>query len=181
LFGTLNSSGQAQFNSWRAFITNFSNWNQLIHKGANENFLDFEELFRTTFLDPMLFSKCKNAILELSPYCPEDKNYVHGDFGFGNLLIDGNKITGILDWAELLCGDFLVDIAALDYGRDTNSFSSFFEEFCRQESIPIPHFHERLRCYKIIMALKSMYLEANRNQPEWYDEEVGKLKKMGIG
>jgi hygromycin-B 4-O-kinase len=179
-FGTLNVSGKGQFQTWHDFISNFANWEILIHKGVKEIFWSFDQLYSTSFLDEAICEKCKSSILQLAKFCPEEKHYVHGDFGFGNILTDGKKITAVLDWAELLCGDFLVDIAALDYGRDSNLYSTLFRQYCELKKIPIPYFEERLRCYKIIMALKSMYLEANRNQRDWYEEEVEKLKKMGV-
>ena len=49
--------------------------------------------------------------LKLIEYCPEEHKLVHGDFGSNNVLTDGQKITGVLDWDCALYGDPLFDVA----------------------------------------------------------------------
>jgi hypothetical protein len=40
---------------------------------------------------------------------------VHGDFSYHNTMIKDGKITGIIDWQEAGCGDWLIDLARLIY------------------------------------------------------------------
>jgi len=40
---------------------------------------------------------------------------IHGDFWFGNLLIEGNRITGLLDFENLALGDPVADFVPLLY------------------------------------------------------------------
>jgi aminoglycoside phosphotransferase (APT) family kinase protein len=44
------------------------------------------------------------------PDVPEAPNIVHLDFSFNNLIIDGNKITAVLDWESSHIGDPAEDI-----------------------------------------------------------------------
>ena len=46
---------------------------------------------------------------EIKPYL------LHGDYGFDNVLVDQGKISGVLDWANAKYGDFLYDVAWLDF------------------------------------------------------------------
>jgi hygromycin-B 4-O-kinase len=180
-FGTLSGSGQGSFPSWRSFLTCFQGWPDMIHHGVSETLLDFDALFERSFLDRKVVDSCIREIRAWAPCCPDSPHFVHGDLGFGNCVTDGSSITGVLDWAELLCGDFLVDVAAQDFGRGDTLYSDLFLESAKERDIPLPHFRERLRCYQLLMGLKSIFLEANRGQEEWYREDCAKLARLGIG
>jgi aminoglycoside phosphotransferase (APT) family kinase protein len=44
----------------------------------------------------------------------------HGDMGLGNLLVDGDVVTGIIDWDAAGCGDRSLDLSKLLYGAYRN-------------------------------------------------------------
>ena len=48
---------------------------------------------------------------KLMSFCGDQKHLFHGDFGFDNVLSDGSRVTGVLDWAE--CGYGEAEIAKL--------------------------------------------------------------------
>lgn len=50
---------------------------------------------------------------ELAGSCPEERGPIHGDSGSSNLLTDGRRITGIIDWDRGAFGDPLYDVANL--------------------------------------------------------------------
>jgi aminoglycoside phosphotransferase (APT) family kinase protein len=50
----------------------------------------------------------------------EERAIVHGDFGFHNLLVSGDRVTAVLDWELATIGDPLVDLMGLmkSWGAD---------------------------------------------------------------
>jgi aminoglycoside 2''-phosphotransferase len=51
---------------------------------------------------------------------------IHGDFGGSNILIDGNQISGILDFSAVCYSDPALDIAAISTYTEP-----FFSHFCQ--------------------------------------------------
>mgnify|MGYP000105976794 CR=1 FL=1 len=54
---------------------------------------------------------------ELARHCPDVRALVHADFGSNNVLTDGRRITGVIDWSEAMYGDPLYDIANILFWR----------------------------------------------------------------
>ncbi|QDP95919.1 phosphotransferase [Microlunatus elymi] len=53
----------------------------------------------------------------LRPWTPV---FVHGDLQPSHVFVDGNEITGIIDWSEAAHGDALYDLATLTMGHPTH-------------------------------------------------------------
>jgi aminoglycoside phosphotransferase (APT) family kinase protein len=51
----------------------------------------------------------------LRPYTPA---FTHGDLQVSHVFIDGDEITGVLDWSEAGQGDALYDLASLTLGHE---------------------------------------------------------------
>jgi hygromycin-B 4-O-kinase len=71
-----------------------------------------ESSFCQKTLDATALQTVMQSYLELTKHCPE-KKLTHGDFSSNNVLINGQKITGILDWDCALYGDLLFDMAGI--------------------------------------------------------------------
>jgi Ser/Thr protein kinase RdoA (MazF antagonist) len=50
----------------------------------------------------------------LRPWVPA---FVHGDLQVAHVFVDGDEITGVLDWSEAGCGDAMYDLASLTLGH----------------------------------------------------------------
>ena len=50
----------------------------------------------------------------LRPWTPV---FTHGDLQVDHVFVDGDEITGIIDWSEAACGDALSDLATLTLGH----------------------------------------------------------------
>ncbi|HVM71279.1 MAG TPA: phosphotransferase [Anaerolineales bacterium] len=73
---------------------------------------------------------------------------IHGDFGGSNILIDGNRISGILDFSSMEYNDPALDIASVStYGEP------FFSYFCQFYALSEP-LRERACFYRGIFALE---------------------------
>jgi aminoglycoside phosphotransferase len=53
----------------------------------------------------------------LRPWAPV---FTHGDLQLDHVFVDGDKITGVLDWSEASQGDALHDLAVLTLGHEEN-------------------------------------------------------------
>lgn len=53
----------------------------------------------------------------------EDRTVIHGDYGFHNLLVDRDEVTGVLDWELATVGDPLTDVMGLtkSWGADSRT------------------------------------------------------------
>jgi aminoglycoside phosphotransferase (APT) family kinase protein len=51
----------------------------------------------------------------LRPYTPV---FTHGDLQVDHVFVDGDKVTGVLDWSEAARGDALHDLAILTLGHE---------------------------------------------------------------
>ena len=51
----------------------------------------------------------------LRPWAPA---FMHGDFQIGHVFIDGDDVTGVVDWSEAAQGDALYDLASLTLGHE---------------------------------------------------------------
>ena len=55
------------------------------------------------------------AGVALRPWTPV---FIHGDFQVTHVFVDGDKITGVLDWSEAAQGDAMFDLAILTLGHE---------------------------------------------------------------
>ena len=53
----------------------------------------------------------------LRPWAPV---FMHGDLQLDHVFVDGDKVTGVLDWSEASRGDALFDLAVLTLGHEEN-------------------------------------------------------------
>ena len=50
----------------------------------------------------------------LRPWTPV---FIHGDLQVDHVFVDGDEVTGVIDWSEAACGDALFDLATLTLGH----------------------------------------------------------------
>ncbi len=156
-------------------------------KGANaswkERLLSVDEyakqgLFETTFLEREFWDKAYVRLSELQAYCPEERFLVHGDFGFGNLLYDGQKLTGVIDWEASMYGDFLYDIAWLSFWSANSDIEQKYEDRSKEKGIILADFSERILCYKLYIGLSSLSFYAYSGQEEKYRKSKAKMELL---
>ena len=98
---------------------------------------------------------------ELVAVCPDRRGLVHGDLLAGNVLVDGERLTGVLDWANSLAGDPLYDVAWLTFwapwhpGLDPTRVRALARELFGG-----PGFEERLQCYEVHIGLDAQQYNA---------------------
>lgn len=96
-YGYWDGNGEAGIKSWKEFIL------------TRDQDLVKEAIEQGTFLEVDFINKLKENMKSLIKYLPEHRYLVHGDYGFNNVISDGETITGVLDWGESTYGDFVYD------------------------------------------------------------------------
>jgi len=137
-YGFINSKGNGTYNSWREHV---------IASNAEDQAGTFWEgwysLFKTSCLEKDVFDECYNRLLVYSSYNEPHRHFIHGDFHQFNILSDGQHITGIID-TNSKYGDFLVDLATLDWHLRKLDVILAYQNYQQQIGISIPNFKERM-------------------------------------
>jgi len=154
-FGYWNSSGQADYKNWTDFI------------------LDVRNSLSDKILGEKLIKNIKSNI----DICPNDRSLIHGDFGFNNILSDGEKITAVIDWGDSKYGDFVYDIAWLVFWSSNTDYVSLFKKFYSKKGIDIPYFDKRINCYFNHIAMEVLSFYDKQKDKEGYKLAYNKLVK----
>jgi hygromycin-B 4-O-kinase len=147
-FGPFDAQGRGRYGSWRHYLTAV----------ASPALYDWAAL--EARIDPAVVEACVETIVALAAHCPEVCQFVHGDFGSNNVLTDGRRITGVIDWSEAMIGDPLYDLANILFWRPwlacMERQARYFEtvEPGRLRDV------ERLRCYQLRIGLEQLYQSA---------------------
>ncbi|MDQ6858270.1 MAG: phosphotransferase [Chloroflexota bacterium] len=116
------------------------------------------------------FDRALERVRLLSVFCPEDRYLVHSDLLHFNVLVDDDLVSALLDWGSSLIGDFVYDIAWLEFWkpwypawRDID-FAGEARRHYASTGLAVSHFTERLRCYELAIALANMVWFASREE-----------------
>jgi hygromycin-B 4-O-kinase len=165
-YGTWDLTGQGEFGSWREAVS------------ANLQ-LDDDETKSAEFYDNSLVAGLHTEISALLKFIPEERVLLHSDYGFNNALSDGKRITGVIDWENSGYGDYMFDVAWLDFWVDSQGYAKAFEEHYAKQNRNVSHFNERLACYKLVIGLGSLGFFARSRQREKYEfvqEVIGRIR-----
>jgi hygromycin-B 4-O-kinase len=164
--GSLRADGRGQHPSWAAFLTGIAD------QDAPGFWHGWRALFDTTFLDRRLWDELHRRFLELVPFCPEERRLVHGDFGFDNVLVEGDRVSAILDWANAKVGDPLFDVAYLCF------WSTRHADLLRARYGAAPAYDARISCYHLLFALDALRFYAKAGRRESYDWIVERIETL---
>lgn len=150
-YGTIRADGNGTYRSWKEHV---------VAENAEDQTGTFWEgwhsLFTTSCLEKDVFEECYARLLAYCPYNEPHRHFIHGDFHQWNILTDGQRITGIID-CNCKYGDFLVDLATLDWHMKKLDVIQAYRHYQRQTETIIPHFEERLigaRYYNGLIGLR---------------------------
>lgn len=164
-YGYWDGRGQAKWQLWSAF---------LLDRDPVTNTPDrtWSEVLSHLFVDRALIREVFGRLEELVAYVPEERRLVHGDFGFDNLLAEGENITAVLDWGEGMYGDPLYDVGWLDFWSDDVPYGQIFMERFHPKGMDLTHLGQRLRCYKLYIGIHALAVDALvRAEPDYRKTE----------
>ena len=129
---------------------------------------DWAAMARQPFFEKNLFDEFFQEMQRRLPCCPSDRYLIHRDFGFANVMADGNRITGVLDWAEFGYGDFLYDVACLDHFSQDIPYGALWHARAKSLGRVEPNFQERMQCYMLNLGLHDMAIAATLGNERSY-------------
>jgi hygromycin-B 4-O-kinase len=83
--------------------------------------------------------------------------------------------TGGLDWLDARYGDFVYDVAILDYWTPLLRVRERFQQFYQQQEILVPAYPERILCYQCYVTLSAMRFYAKSGQQQSYEYVCGRM------
>jgi hygromycin-B 4-O-kinase len=119
------------------------------------------------------FDQAYARLQELVGGLPEERHIVHGDLVNHNVLVQGPRITAVIDWGNALYGDWLYDVAWLIFWwpwfpqwRDID-ITAELDRHWDQHGGPPPGLHHRLHACLVHIGLDAMAYNAYRGR--WED------------
>lgn len=125
-------------------------------------------------LEKNVVDKLLEKYKKLLKYSPDVRYLVHADFGFNNATVENNKITGIFDWEHAFYGDFLYDIAWLDFWgnkaieKDRIDYKGIFYKHYQEKDVDIINYNERILLYKLNFGIGAMMFFVHSHQEKKY-------------
>lgn len=111
-------------------------------------------------------------------YEPTDgARLIHNDFADWNLITNGRKITGVLDWDECHAGDPIADLACWSTFFSMKRMASFMKGYTSIVTLP-DDFDDRFHFYRLRYTISKMALRAKRYQ---VDKAEFIRKKIELG
>lgn len=163
-YGVFDDRGRGMTSSWHAFLSRINQ-----EEREQDYYGKWHALFADTFLERAVFEQVYQQMLRLLDYCPEERYLVHGSLSFANMLALHGKLTAILDWLDARYGDFVYDIAYLDYWYPSLRVREHFQQYYLEREILVPAYEERILCYQCYVTLDAMRFYAKSGQENSYE------------
>ncbi|MDQ3655614.1 MAG: aminoglycoside phosphotransferase family protein [Chloroflexota bacterium] len=152
-FGRIDDTGNAAAATWHEF---------LVGDGRYGSFVDWDKaLARAEASQRSLVEKSWSVADTLLEICPEERAFAHGDYNLDNILSDGRRITGVVDWSNCLYGDPVWDVAWTDLWTAELQFASAYFQLKPSQDGEL-----RLLCYKLLIAAESLGFYIHTEQSE---------------
>jgi hygromycin-B 4-O-kinase len=159
-YGVFNYLGKGMSSSWQGFLLRVAQ-----EEDERDYFGKWHHLFADTFLERELFEDIYQRMKHLLQYCPAERCLLHGNYSLRNLLAQDGKITAVLDWVDAKYGDFVYDLASLDFWCCWLHVSEHFQQYSQHRHREVPFYAERLLCYQCYLALDGLrFFAASANQ-----------------
>lgn len=177
-YGGWRADGSTSSPTWRDCVLGVANGR------ATRGSPGWRELLRYSPAHTATFEEGFARITELVDLCPEDRHLIHEDLMNFNVLVDGDRISAMLDWGSSIYGDFLYDLAKLvfytpwrpDWG--TLDFAAEARRHYASVGVLVPHFEERVRCYCLREGISGMAYSAFRKRWEQVDLKARRVLEI---
>jgi hygromycin-B 4-O-kinase len=177
-FGGWRADDHASHPSWREWLLRF------VDEPATRGAPGWRELLRDSPTERRSFEEGYERLVELAEPCPEVRHLFHDDLINRNVLVDGDRITAVLDWGSSKYGDFLFDIANLVFyapwfpqWRNIDFAAEALAHYDRI-GLAVPQFAGRMRCYMLRLALTGITYSAFRKR--WGEVELRARRALEI-
>lgn len=165
-YGVWGADGNAPHVSWREALLNVGS------DRPGTRIQGWRARLETSPIGMAAFDMAFARLQQLTPYLPEARHLVHSDLLNFNVLVDGEKISAVLDWGCAMYGDFLYDLAwflfwqpwyaawrKIDFlGEAAHHFAMI--------GLEVPHLEERLCACQTHIGLDSLAYNASKERWE---------------
>ncbi len=171
---------------------NWEKWNKAKFKSMQEHVLDVlerqkihtNERYSSGIFEEDLYLQGSAKIKELVKFCSSKRHLVHADYGYDNVLADNDgNVTAVYDWEHAIFGDFVYDIAWLDFWgfRDENTYSNLYcKKYKDSNLLDFENYEERLLCYKLYIGMTAAGFFSESNQEDKYLEAKQRVLSLLI-
>lgn len=177
-FGGWRADGRTSHASWREWLLRF------VDEPSTRGAPGWRELLRDRPTEVRSFEEGYERLVQLAEPCPEVRHLFHDDLVNRNVLVDGDRISAVLDWGSSKYGDFLYDIANLvfytpwfPYWRNID-FAAEAHTHYDSIGLAVPRFAERLKCYTLRIALDGIAYSTFRKR--WGEVELRARRALEI-
>ena len=176
--GGWRANGRMSHPSWRAWLLGF------VSEPATRGAPGWRELLRGLPKVVSAFEESYARLVQMVEHCPEERALFHDDLINRNVLVDGDRISAVLDWGTSKYGDFLYDIANFVFYRPwfpawrNIDFAAEARAHYDAIGLAVPNFAERLTCYCLRIALDGVAYSAFRNR--WDEVELRARRALEI-
>ena len=163
-FGGWDHTRQGAFETWRDFML------AVDYDGPDLRTAGWSARLRDTEYQTV-FDAGYEVLATLATDLEPGRYVVHGDLLERNVHVDGGRITGVFDWGCSLYGDFLYDVAWLEFwspwhdGLATFSIRDRVFDHLASEGIDTPGGDVRMRAAAVHVGLSHLAYYAGINQP----------------
>jgi hygromycin-B 4-O-kinase len=165
-FGGWRADGRTSHRSWRAWLLGF------VDEPATRGAPGWRELLKGAPTSLAAFKEGYARLRERVDHCPEERHLIHNDLINRNVLVDGDRISAVLDWGSSMYGDFLYELAILIFYQPwfpawrNIDFAAETRAHYDAIGLDVPRFSERLACYTLRIGLDDMAYSAFRKRWE---------------
>ena len=159
-YGGFDAQGNAPFASWREFLLDVA-----VDSPAKRSH-GWRSKLEAYPQETAAFDTAHRRLTALVDSLPIDRHLVHMDLLHWNVLVEGDRITSVLDWGCGLYGDYLYDLAWLIFWQPWYpawgdiDFRAEAQKHYGQIGLDVALMDERLTCCMIHMGLDGMAYQA---------------------
>ena len=160
-YGGWDASGNGWYPSWQAMLLDVAT-----DDPARPNHGWRDRLAHSEVGDRP-FAEAYDVLTSLVEKVHEERHLIHADFMNRNVMVSENKISGVFDWGCGMYGDFLMDLAWIDFwapwspGWDAVDIIAAARDHFRAIGLNVPNVSERIRACQIYVGLDGMAFQAH--------------------
>ena len=146
-FGNINGRGEGKALTFARWVLKRTKHSENHGKTAKKHGIEEKSII---FILGEL-NKHEDLFTTISPHL------VHGDVGTDHILVDGEKVTGIIDWGGAKSADAAYDFAWVHFFHEKKSaYNSLLEGYQTEQSVD-ENFNLRMHLCKLALILDQLY------------------------
>ncbi|MDQ3700428.1 MAG: phosphotransferase [Chloroflexota bacterium] len=179
-YGGWNAQRIAPHATWRAALLDIG------HDRPTDRVRGWRERLVASPTGAEPFDTASALLHDLVDACPEDRHLIHSDLLHFNVLVTGDRLSAVLDWGCGMYGDFLYDIAWLDFYQPW--FPAWHAIDFRREAaahyasigLRVPDLEARLRCYEVHIGLGDLIWNAYKGNWEALETAARRTSEVAL-